>query len=279
MTIAIAVKVNDGVVLASDSATTVVQPGSSPGSFGVANIYNNGTKIFRLHKELPLAAITWGVANIGMSSLKVLAKDFRAELMSDTSQFDPMNYTVEDVAQRFKAFMYDGHYAPAYDQAQRGGFGMGFKIAGYGPGQPRGEVWHLEFDVGTCTGPRLDIPQDEPAGLAVEGTPAPVRRWVIGFDPEELAVVLTRAGLQPDQITDIIKLGRTMLFRRLVHPAMPIQDAIDLAIFLEQVAAQFVRFREGPDTVGGPVEVATLTKYEGFKWVHRKHYYDKNLNG
>jgi hypothetical protein len=60
---------------------------------------------------------------------------------------------------------------------------------------------------------------------------------------------------------------------------MPIQDAIDLAIFLEQVAAQFVRFREGPDTVGGPVEVATLTKYEGFKWVHRKHYYDKNLNG
>jgi len=30
MTIAIAVKVNDGVVLASDSATTVVQPGSSP---------------------------------------------------------------------------------------------------------------------------------------------------------------------------------------------------------------------------------------------------------
>jgi len=278
MTIAIAVKVNDGIVLASDSAITMIPPGSVPGRSRIANIYNNGTKIFRLHKDLPLAAITWGAGNIGMSSLKILAKDFTAELMSETSQFDPTNYTVEDVARRFKTFMYDGHYTLAYGQKQTGAFRMGFKIAGYGARQPRGEVWHLEFDAATCDDPRLEIAQNLPAGLAVEGQPAPVRRWIIGFDPKELASVLTFAQLQPDQITNIIALGRTMLFRQLVHPGMPIQDAIDLAIFLEQVAAQFVRFKEGPDTVGGPVEVATLTKYEGFKWIHRKHYYDQSLN-
>jgi 20S proteasome alpha/beta subunit len=40
MTIAVSLKVNDGVVLAADSATTLI--GQSPdGSVGVVNVYNN----------------------------------------------------------------------------------------------------------------------------------------------------------------------------------------------------------------------------------------------
>jgi hypothetical protein len=32
------------------------------------------------------------------------------------------------------------------------------------------------------------------------------------------------------------------------------------------------------ETVGGPVDVAVISKGDGFVWVKRKHYFDKELN-
>ena len=59
---------------------------------------------------------------------------------------------------------------------------------------------------------------------------------------------------------------------------MPIQDAIDLAEFLVDLTIKYVRFSAGAQTVGGPIEIAAITKHEKFKWIHRKHYYDADLN-
>jgi len=43
-------------------------------------------------------------------------------------------------------------------------------------------------------------------------------------------------------------------------------------------AVMFSRFVPGPNVVGGPVEIAVITKHENFKWISRKHYYDQSLN-
>lgn len=277
MTVAVVVKVNDGIVLASDSASTVGEPGPVPGSIMPINIYNHGTKIFRLHnKNVPLGAITWGLGNIGSSSLKILAKDFKRELMEGANALDPDSFTVEDVAQRFKIFMFDQRYEPAYSQAANKP-DMGFKVVGYSSGQSLGEVWNMKFGDSGCVGPELEIPTSDP-GMAVEGTPSPVRRLVLGFNNEELGPALMSTGMSKQQAISIMTQCAPMLYRRLAHPLMPIQDAIDLAVFLEQTTAQFTRFWQLLDTVGGPIEVATLTKYEGFKWVQRKHFYDYKLN-
>ena len=32
------------------------------------------------------------------------------------------------------------------------------------------------------------------------------------------------------------------------------------------------------ETVGGPIDVAVITKGDGFIWVKRKHYFDSELN-
>ena len=32
------------------------------------------------------------------------------------------------------------------------------------------------------------------------------------------------------------------------------------------------------ETVGGPVDVAVITKGDGFIWIKRKHYFDASLN-
>ena len=52
MTVAVAVKVFDGIVLAADSATTLQLPA------GGAHVYNNASKVFHLHRKLPVGAMT-----------------------------------------------------------------------------------------------------------------------------------------------------------------------------------------------------------------------------
>ena len=60
MTIAVSVRVNDGVVLAADSATTLIGPGSPDGG-RVLNVYNNANKVFNLLKGAPIGLMTWGL--------------------------------------------------------------------------------------------------------------------------------------------------------------------------------------------------------------------------
>jgi hypothetical protein len=64
----------------------------------------------------------------------------------------------------------------------------------------------------------------------------------------------------------------------IVFPPMPIQDAIDLAEFLVHASIMYSRFSPGAPVVGGPIEIAAITKHEGFKWIKRKYYYDRKLN-
>ena len=51
----------------------------------------------------------------------------------------------------------------------------------------------------------------------------------------------------------------------LVYAGMPIGEVIDLADFLVDATIKFVRFAPGHQTVGGPIEVAAMTRHEGFK--------------
>jgi hypothetical protein len=52
-----------------------------------------------------------------------------------------------------------------------------------------------------------------------------------------------------------------------------------LARYLVDTTAGFIRFSVNrAKTVGGAVEIAAITKHEGFKWVQRKHFYRRDLN-
>jgi hypothetical protein len=56
------------------------------------------------------------------------------------------------------------------------------------------------------------------------------------------------------------------------------EDMANLAESLVELTSLVRRMSPGEETVGGPVDVAVITKGDGFVWLKRKHYFDPKLN-
>ncbi len=278
MTISLAIKVNDGIVLASDSASTIFTNNPASGEEQVFNVYDNANKIFNLVKGEPIAAITWGAGSIGSASIETLAKDFR-DTLDTIGGGTSLTYTVQEIAGRFKRFIYDEHYVPEFESWPQQP-PLGFLIAGYsvekGICTPGAEVWRISIEQKGSPEPRMIRDQDS-VGIDWYGEIEPIGRLVKGFSMF-LPGVLERAGFDEDTRQRIIDACNAELEVPFVIPPMPIQDAIDLATFLVEMTEQYAKFRPGPNTVGGPIEIATITKHERFRWIKRKHYYPQELN-
>ncbi len=60
---------------------------------------------------------------------------------------------------------------------------------------------------------------------------------------------------------------------------MPKPEMAKMAEALIDLTSIKRRVTRGMETVGGPVDVAVISKSEGFVWVKRKHYFSSELNG
>lgn len=280
MTIAISLKVNDGLVLAADSASTLLAQ-NPDGSTGVVNVYNNANKIFNLYKGLPVGMVTWGSGNIGVASISTLAKDLRDRLSGrDAAHADWAierdSYTIAQVAQRVREFMFDDLYERAFtDWPEKPS--LGFIVAGYSARADMAEEYKIESSGNQIVGPDALRAQEE-AGITWSGTPEAINRLLLGFSGNLALVLQQNLGVPLDQIGIVINTLQQALATPLAMPAMPLQDAIDLAEFLVDLTIKYSRFAPGAPVVGGPIEVAAISKHEHFKWIRRKHYFTRQFN-
>lgn len=284
MTIAISLKVNDGLVLAADSASTLMSRGPSGEPQGVVNVYNNANKVFNLRKVLPVGAITWGSGSIGVSSISTLAKDLRLRFAGRDEahkdwHIDPEAYSIEEIAKRVREFMFEDRYVKATKDWPDGleKPDLGFIIAGYSPGHELAEEYEIHLASGECPEPELVRPKDQ-SGVSWNGQPEAISRLILGFGTELHVALKERLGIPDDQLRPAVEALQGALTADLVQPAMPFQDAIDLAEFLVDLTINYSRFDTGAPTVGGPIEIAAISKHEGFKWIKRKHYYEQGFN-
>ena len=278
MTIAISLKVNDGLVLAADSASTLFQSG--PTGSNVVNVYNNANKVFNLRKGFPIGALTWGSGGIGNSSISTLLKDLRRKLTGeepDDAEWKLENdgESVKNAANHLRNFIRE-----RYDQAFRDWPTkppLGFVVGGYSMGSSMAEEYILQVEDGTL-GPPKPLRELHQCGMSWNGEGEAIHRLALGFSPHVLTVLQQQMGVPPEQLNQVRNVLASALNRPLIQDAMPIQDAIDLAEFFVDLTCKYSRFTPGAGTVGGPVEVAAITKHEGFRWVQRKYYFSRDLN-
>lgn len=275
MTICVAVKVQDCIVFAADS-TSSLQTVGSDGKPVTINTYDHANKLFNLRKGLPIAAMTAGIGNFGASSISTISKDFRVLLSTKDSEYyiDPDSYTMEQVATLARKYFFEERFSKLTPQPS-GNFQ--YWLGGYSSGEDLGEIWRFQIDNGTCTDPICETDKTVTSGFSWGGAPEAINRLVLGYS-QQLGQALVAGGMAdadvPGAIAEIGRFTQVVL----ANPAMPTSDAIDLARFLAETTKQFVRFLPGSNSVGGSIDIATITKHENFKWVDRKHFYSPALN-
>jgi 20S proteasome alpha/beta subunit len=265
MTVIVSVKINDGIVMASDSAST----------FGNVQVYLHAEKIVNLIKGLPIGVMVTGDGGIGSESLTTLLKDLRKRLgdKNDRMYLDPASYTMAAVARRLHDFLYKEKSMPAGGTAN-----ILLRVCGYSAGRPLPEVWQVQLQGAASYEVLLIHPEGE-FGVNWDGQYDALTRLILGT-PTNFEQIAVDWGMRQTDANNLGAAIRQKALENLAIPTMPIQDAIDLARYLVDVAIGFTKFSimKQPKTVGGQIEIAAITKHEGFRWVQRKHFYPAGLN-
>lgn len=208
-----------------------------------------------------------------------MVKDFRKQIATPGNPLsvNPDNYTVKEVAEKFREFIFNDKYNLAF-AAQTDKPGLGFIIAGYSTNEDMSEEYGLvaEQGTGSVSGPDL-LPSIDGASINYFGVPEAVDRLLYGVSGDFPAVLVNDLSFSESDALGIYNQFRGRLRAQLEDAAMPIQDAIDLAEFLVDLTTKYIRFSVGAQTVGGPIEIATITKHEDFKWIKRKHFYKQEM--
>jgi len=77
--------------------------------------------------------------------------------------------------------------------------------------------------------------------------------------------------LVPKQIKTPNGKAKPSITAQVVWDTMPIQDAIDFAIYTVRTTIDTIRFQARPKNVGGPIDVLLLTP-DNVSWIQRKEY-------
>ncbi|MDQ2949496.1 MAG: hypothetical protein M3Y27_26755, partial [Acidobacteriota bacterium] len=183
MSIAIVIAVHDGLVIAADSASTLIV--NAPEGVGVANVYDNANKIFNVLKGAPIGCVTYGTGSIGNASMGTLIKDFRRKLTDPDAakelKFDGNKYQMEQIAKLLSDFL-GAECDKITDKTMRQSINIGLIISGYSSGESLGEIWSVPVEKGLAGDP-CKLRQADQVGINWGGEAEVIHRIVLGFSP------------------------------------------------------------------------------------------------
>ncbi|KIC23378.1 hypothetical protein RA23_15015 [Leisingera sp. ANG-S3] len=80
-----------------------------------------------------------------------------------------------------------------------------------------------------------------------------------------------------DKIFDFARTEHSLPLRRVLG-VLPVDEMAELAETLINLQSLKEKVTKPSETVGGPVDVAAITRSEGLVWIKRKHFFDPSLN-
>lgn len=261
MSLGVAIKGPEGVVLAADCRVTIgVQPPGAPGAIVVH--YDNATKLLNFSSEPHgwVGAVTYGLGLIGQRTAHSYLPEFELGLPAERLH-------VEDYARKLGAFFME-RWKEGSPPADYNGPSMTFLVGGYDERDAYGKVFLMEV-------PRNPEPQPRNAakddfGMTWGGQLEIASRIVQGWDPALPAMLKEKLGLEDDRLERALVESRPHLEFRVPYHLLPLQDCIDMATFLIRTTMTAQRLAAGIRGVGGPIEVAIITRTRGFQYIQQK---------
>lgn len=258
MTITLSLQTPEGIVLGADSTTTI-----SVGGGQVHQLYNSAQKVFEIGPRVENfeagdcfsgAITTSGDGIFGPMSWRSFASKFYQERVRNQSgQFDVCRELLSFAQEQWGKFQ-DSKAIPSNTPIPSSTLMVAAVCKG--SGDPAGGL--IKLRDGAIE--RLDV-----GDMKISGGFEVVSRILHGYD---IRLLPQLAGLG----VDVPKFQQSAAsFSALPRLDMlPLRDAIDFVHFLIYSAIKLHRYRGGPASIGGAIEIATITPDRGFRWIVHK---------
>lgn len=274
MSLGIAFKGPEGIVLAADSRVTLLAQTQADQRL-IPATFDNATKLLKVNGQKYVGAVTYGLGAIGGNQPRTahsflpefedeLSKELESNESGDATEKRMKRLTVEEFAQRLSDFFMKqwGESMPSQYQGEP----LIFLVGGYNPGDAYGKVFEFflpyrpqpveqnKDDFGVTWGGQLDI----------------TTRLINGFDPKLPGLIQMHLGLDGTQTEALQHYLKNNLSLPIPYQFLPLQDCVDLSMFLIRTTTELQAWQVGIRGVGGAIDVATITRTRGFKPVQEK---------
>jgi len=272
LSLAVVIKGPEGVVLAADSRVTLEAQQESGPKFSIN--YDNATKLLGFAPpHTNIGVVTYGAAVIVQRTAHSFIPEFEVALKEQLGEASEEPLPVFDFAKHLSDFFVE-RWAETVTGDEYTGPDMTFIVGGYDPGAAYGKVYL--FGTPKAPTPLPRNPGDTDFGMTWGGQLQIASRIVHGFDPAAINIIREELGVEPERAEEL----RTILNAKLGFPipyaVLPLQDCVDLAAFLISSTVTAQSLAIGLRGVGGPIDVATVTRTEGLHYIQRKQIRVKN---
>jgi len=207
-----------------------------------------------------VGAVTYGAAVIGLRTAHSFITEFEVEMPSDT------RLSVKKYANRLRAFFikqWEREVPEAYE-----GPAMTFIVGGYDEGAAYGRVFLFSIPEGSE--PVEQNPGDRNFGMTWGGQLQIASRLIHGYDPNLLPILKQAFDLSDRELNALVETLRQNLEFSIPYRILPLQDCVDLATLMIRTTINAQNLSAGYRGVGGPIDVAAITRTDGLRYVQRK---------
>jgi hypothetical protein len=268
MSLGIAFKGPEGIVLAADSRVTITAQMNQQGqNLVIPATFDNATKLLKVGGQNYVGAVTYGLGSIGLQSPRTAhsyISEFEAVLMKKSSG---KQMSVENFAIALGDFFLDQWKRNMPSPAPAGLPDMLFLVGGYDEAAPYGRVF--ELSVPNNPKPKEWFAGTGEFGAVWGGQREFVDRLVKGFDERVINLVRDELKLSGPDVQKLTEKLNTLTMP-IPFQFLPLQDCVDLSIFLIRATIKLQTWTVGIRGVGGAVDVATITKTVGFTPIQQK---------
>jgi len=249
MTICACVKVPEGIVLATDSITSVNSGTWEPKKV-VIKTWSNQKKLFQVG-SLPIGVMHYGTGKIGGCTIARFIREFK-----------PPTKNVKEVARLLSESVRAAYVAEYSRLTARMQPFLGLYFAGYSNHSCSGEEWDLQLpnDPQPCL-----VRKGLMYGTSWRGADRTFTRLIKGYDPD-MFNALVNAGVN----AKLLKKTVAKFEFHASYETMPVQDAVNLAVYILRITIGSATLFTGANAApacGGPLQVAAILPDTGFKWL------------